>query len=61
MYCIVYCKVVGDYINTMKTTLDFNFYLYLAALQDGYTYHIEAKRSRGEKRLINTIYLSNIC
>ena len=28
---------VGDYINTMKTTLDFNFYLYQAFEQHRYT------------------------
>ena len=34
MYCIVYCKVVGDYINTMKTTFDFNFDLYPSWILD---------------------------
>ena len=28
--------VVGDYINTMKTTFDFNFDLYQAVKQHGY-------------------------
>ena len=28
--------LVGDYINTMKTTFDFNFDLYQAAKQQGY-------------------------
>ena len=28
--------VVGDYINTMKTTLDFSFYSYQAVKQHGY-------------------------
>ena len=29
--------VVGDFINTMKTTFDFNFDLYQAFKQHGYT------------------------
>ena len=30
-------SVVGDYINTMKTTFNFNFELYQAVKQHGYT------------------------
>ena len=29
--------MVGEYINTMKTTFDFNLDLYQAVKQDGYT------------------------
>ena len=29
--------VISDYINTIKTTFDFNFDLYLAVKQHGYT------------------------
>ena len=32
--------VVGDYINTMKTTFDFNFDLYPGFKQPGYTIQI---------------------
>ena len=31
---IVYIKVVGDYINTMKATFDFNFDLYQAYIHE---------------------------
>ena len=33
----IYKTVVGDYINTMKTTFDFNFVLYQAFKQHEYT------------------------
>ena len=32
-----YCTVVGDYINIMKPTFDFNFGLYQAIKQHKYT------------------------
>ena len=35
--------VVRDYINTMMPTFDFNFYLYQAIKQHGYTLTIELK------------------
>ena len=34
-----YYTVVGNYINTMRTTFDFNFDLYQAFKQHGYTKH----------------------
>ena len=39
--------LVGDYTNTVKTTVDLNFYFYLAFKQHGYTLHIniEVKRN----------------
>ena len=38
--CLEKYKVVGDYINTMKTTFDFNFDSYQAIKQHEYTIHI---------------------
>ena len=32
-----FSRVVGDYINVMKTTLDINFVLFQAFEQHGYT------------------------
>ena len=33
---VIRYKVVGDYINAMKTTFDFNFHLYQGVKQHGY-------------------------
>ena len=37
--------MVGDYINTMKTTFDFNFVLYQAFKQHGYTNRMKKERN----------------
>ena len=41
------CTVVGDYINTMKTTFDFNFYLNEAVKQH------DTHKHRSQKKLSN--------
>jgi len=41
--------VVGDYINTMKTTFDFIFDLHQAVKQHGYTVHSTHKHRSQEK------------
>ena len=43
--------LVGDYINTMKTTFDFKFDLYKAVKQQRYTLNIEVKRNCQLKNL----------
>ena len=43
--------LVGDYINTMKTTFDFKFDLYKAVKQQRYTINIEVKRNCQLKNL----------